>query len=184
MSPILNWSEALASIELITGPSFSTFSTSVSTRRRGTDDPTISSNIDERSISSRSARFSLRIRSSARLRSSMSVAVAFERVASLLFEAFDIFGMKYSSAKVRTPRFVRAQTRVFETQFVDVQRLPIRGEHGDHLRDHVDDRSEFRFRLLHFGERIRKRRLRPGALDRDECDVTGLLEQFDVFPTD
>ena len=56
-----------------------TLSTSVSTRRRGRDDPTISSNIDERSISSRSAMFSLRIRSSACLRSSMSVAVAYHR---------------------------------------------------------------------------------------------------------
>ena len=49
-----------------------TLATCASTRRRAGDEPTISSNIDARSISSRSARFSLRS-APRRLRSSMSV---------------------------------------------------------------------------------------------------------------
>jgi CBS domain containing-hemolysin-like protein len=56
-----------------------TFSTCASTRRIAAEEPTISSNIDARSISSRNARFSWRIRSSACLRSSMSMPVAYQR---------------------------------------------------------------------------------------------------------
>ena len=56
-----------------------TFATWARTRFRGADEPTISSNIEERSKSSRSARFSLRILSSACLRSSISVPVAYQR---------------------------------------------------------------------------------------------------------
>ncbi len=59
-----------------------TFATCDSTRRSGSEDPTISSNIEERSISSRSTRFSFCVRSSLRLRSSMSVPVAYQRMIS------------------------------------------------------------------------------------------------------
>ena len=52
-----------------------TCATLVSTARSAGEVPTISSNIDDLSTSSRSARFSSRIRCSARLRSSMSVPV-------------------------------------------------------------------------------------------------------------
>src|SRR5439155_834413 len=39
-----------------------------------------------------------------------------ERVASLLLEAFDIFGVKHSSAKRGTSRFVTAQAGILESQ--------------------------------------------------------------------
>lgn len=45
----------------------------------GSEEPTISSNMDERTMSSRNATFSFRVLSSARLRSSMSVPVAYQR---------------------------------------------------------------------------------------------------------
>ena len=57
-----------------------TFATCTSTLRSGSDDPTISSNIDARSISSRNAKFSFRILCSACLRSSISVPVAYQRM--------------------------------------------------------------------------------------------------------
>src|SRR6201993_1380365 len=54
------------------------------TRRRtflsASDEPTMSSNIESRSICSLSARFSFRVLSSARTRSSISVPVAYQRV--------------------------------------------------------------------------------------------------------
>src|SRR5205823_3772901 len=59
-----------------------TLPTSDSTLRSDSEDPTIVSYIEERSISSRSARFSLRILCSACLRSSMSVPVAYQRTTS------------------------------------------------------------------------------------------------------
>ncbi len=56
-----------------------TFATCANTLRSAAEDPTISSNIEERSISSRNATFSFLVLSSARLRSSMSVPVAYHR---------------------------------------------------------------------------------------------------------
>ena len=56
-----------------------TFETWSITFRNGSEEPTISSNMDERTISSRNAMFSFRVLSSARLRSSMSVPVAYQR---------------------------------------------------------------------------------------------------------
>src|SRR6266481_813148 len=61
-------------------PVGATFDTCLSTRRRVSEEPTISSNIEDCSISSRSATFSLRVLSSLRLRSSISVAVAYQRM--------------------------------------------------------------------------------------------------------
>src|SRR6266850_1301706 len=55
-----------------------TFAICANTVRSASEEPTISSNIDERTISSRNATFSFRVRSSARLRSSMSVPVAYQ----------------------------------------------------------------------------------------------------------
>ena len=104
-----------------------------------------------------------------------------ERVASFLLKAFDIVGVKHSSAKLGTSRFVTAQAGVLERQVVDVECLSVRAEHRDHLRDHVNDRSELTFGLLQFGECIRERLLRACPLDRDQRDVPGLLEQFDVL---
>ncbi len=57
-----------------------TLSTWRSTFRSASEEPTMSSNIESRSICSRNARFSLRVRSSARTRSSMSVPVAYQRI--------------------------------------------------------------------------------------------------------
>ncbi len=59
-----------------------TFATWRSTLRSASEEPTISSNIESRSICSRNARFSLRVLSSARTRSSMSVPVAYQRITS------------------------------------------------------------------------------------------------------
>ncbi len=57
-----------------------TLSTWRSTLRSASEEPTMSSNIESRSICSRNARFSLRVLSSARTRSSMSVPVAYQRI--------------------------------------------------------------------------------------------------------
>ena len=62
-----------------------TFSTCFSTWRMGLQEPTISSNIEERSISSRRTRFSFRSRSSVFFWSSMSVAVTYQRMISAGF---------------------------------------------------------------------------------------------------
>ena len=59
-----------------------TFATWRSTLRSASEEPTMSSNIESRSICSRNARFSLRVLSSARTRSSMSVPVAYQRITS------------------------------------------------------------------------------------------------------
>src|SRR5882762_9283773 len=56
-----------------------TFETWISTWRNGSEEPTISSNMDERTMSSLNATFSFRVLSSARLRSSISVPVAYQR---------------------------------------------------------------------------------------------------------
>ena len=69
-------------------------------------------------------------------------------------------------------------------EFVDVERLAVRREDRDHLRNHVDHRPEFGLGFPHRSEGIRQRRLSAIPLDRDERDVPGLLEQLDFLLAD
>jgi hypothetical protein len=75
-------------------------------------------------------------------------------------------------------------TPVLERRLIHVERLAIRSEYGNELRNHVDDRPKFRFGLSHFGQGFGKGRLRTIPLDGDERDVLGLLEQCEFVAGD
>src|SRR5947207_767703 len=48
---------------------------------------------------------------------------------------------------------------VLERRLIHVERLAIRSEYGNELRNHVDDRPKFRFGLSHFGQGFGQGRL-------------------------
>src|SRR5919201_1678427 len=152
-----------------------TFSTCASTRRSAAEEPTISSNIDARSMSSRNARFSWRIRSSACLRSSMSLLVpqrvvmdekpailpvvpsgtlfvgkrdaACQRLLTFVVQPLHIVRMKHPSTKVCSHHLVQGETGVSEHGLIRIQIAPIRSQDDDGLGDGIDDPSQLLFVL-------------------------------------
>src|SRR6266571_7520777 len=98
-----------------------TFATCASTRFSAGDEPTISSNIEARSRSSRSAIVSLRIRSSVRFRS--------------------------GRAHVALPPLVERAAEVRERRAIGVQALAFGSQYGDELRREVEYLPEFHFAL-------------------------------------
>ncbi len=110
-------------------------------------------------------------------------AAARQRAGTLLLESFHVFLVKDAPTEIRTARFVCRKARVFESEFIDVQRLAVRCEDRDHLRNHVDHGPEFRLGFPHRSECVRQRRLSAMALNREECDVARLLDDFDLVRT-
>src|SRR6266571_2403318 len=98
-----------------------TFATCASTRFSAGDEPTISSNIEARSRSSRSAIVSLRIRSSVRFRS--------------------------GRAHVALPPLVERAAEVRERRAIGVQALAVGSQYTDDLRREVEYLPEFHFAL-------------------------------------
>jgi hypothetical protein len=106
-----------------------------------------------------------------------------QRAGTLLLEPFHVFRVKGAPTDIRSSRFVGGKACVFETECVDVQRVAVRREDRDHLRNHVDHGPELGLGFPHRSKCVRQRHLSPIALDRKECDVARLLDDLDLIGT-
>src|SRR4029077_4465605 len=105
---------------------------------------------------------------------------ACKRLLAFVPQSLYIVWVKGPCAIVWGHYLAHRETGVVQRDPIHVERIPIRCQDGDGMRDGVNDLSKLSLRLLDLLECLRERRLCSFSLDRNDGDVTRALEQSEI----